>query len=118
MLEYTATVNQIWDFQVPYEFQIVHRYPDAEIAIFDVHTLMTEIYYNPSTYLNGTAPANSTGFYYHCDDSGKNCYDYEAGSLDSFMWYDELHKSNRTDQIIANEFIQVVEGNSKYATYW
>lgn len=39
-------------------------------------------------------------------------------SPDSFLWYDQLHPSQRTDEIIAEEFIKVVKGESKYATYW
>jgi hypothetical protein len=34
------------------------------------------------------------------------------------MWYDELHLSEQTDRIIAREFVGVVEGGSKWATYW
>lgn len=34
------------------------------------------------------------------------------------MWYDELHPSERTDQVIAKEFAKVVKGLSSYATYW
>jgi hypothetical protein len=39
-------------------------------------------------------------------------------SPDSFMWYDELHPSEQTDRVIAREFVDVVKGNSKWATYW
>ncbi|KAF2861014.1 carbohydrate esterase family 16 protein [Piedraia hortae CBS 480.64] len=35
--------------------------PGAEVAIFDIHGLVEDMYENPSKYLNGTAPANSTG---------------------------------------------------------
>jgi hypothetical protein len=41
---------------------------------------------------------------------------YEA--VDNFMWFGELHPSERADQIIAQEFAKVVEGSSAYATYW
>jgi hypothetical protein len=34
------------------------------------------------------------------------------------MWYDELHPSEQTDKAIAREFVNVVKGASKYATYW
>ncbi len=39
-------------------------------------------------------------------------------SLDHFLWFDELHPSERADQVIAREFVNVVKGTSKYATYW
>jgi len=117
MEEYTLTTNQIWKYQVPYELLIAQRYPGASIAIYDVHTLLTDVYNNPSAYLNGSSPANSTGYFHHCNVNGTNCVN-ENATLDSFMWYDELHPSNRTDQVIAEEFINVVNGNSTYATYW
>jgi hypothetical protein len=34
------------------------------------------------------------------------------------MWYDELHPSEQTDRVIAREFVDVVKGKSKWATYW
>jgi hypothetical protein len=34
------------------------------------------------------------------------------------MWYDELHPSEQTDRVIAREFVDVVKGGSKWATYW
>jgi hypothetical protein len=34
------------------------------------------------------------------------------------MWYDTLHPSEQTDKFIAEEFVQVVKGKSKWATYW
>ena len=115
MLEYTTTVNNIWTYQVPFELLVARRYPGASIAIYDVHSLITDIYNNPTEYLD--APANVTGFYHHCTLNNSICGDVE-GSLHSFLWYDELHPTERTDQIIAKEFLNVVGGNSSYATYW
>lgn len=71
---------------------------------------MTDIYNNPSAYLNGTAPPNVTGY--------SNLNGTVDESPDSFLWYDELHPSEQTDRVIAREFINVVEGDSKWATYW
>lgn len=34
------------------------------------------------------------------------------------MWYDELHPSEQTDRVIAREFLEVIKGKSKWATYW
>jgi phospholipase/lecithinase/hemolysin len=114
MKEYTTTVNTIWSYQVPFELLVSRRYPCAEIVYFDVHSLLTDIYYNPSAYL--AAPANATGFVDQCNADGSVCN--KIGSIDAFMWYDELHPSQGTDRVIAREFINVVEGNSSYATYW
>lgn len=77
---------------------------------------LSELYYNPTKYFNGSAPANVTGFENHCNLSGSECS--RLPSPDSFMWFDELHPSERTDQIIAEEFVKVVAGESKWATYW
>jgi phospholipase/lecithinase/hemolysin len=113
MLEYTTTVNTIWSYQIPYELLIANRYPGAEIVLFDVHSLMTDIYYNSAEFNNGTA-LNVTGYDQHCYSSGCTT----VGKVDDFMWFDELHPSERTDQIIAREFVSVVEGRSGYASYW
>lgn len=34
------------------------------------------------------------------------------------MWYDALHPSEQTDRVIAANFVEVVKGTSKWATYW
>lgn len=39
-------------------------------------------------------------------------------SLDHYLWFDELHPSERADRVIAEEFVRVVKGGSKYAKYW
>jgi len=117
MKEYTMTANNIFSLQVPYELFVAYRYPGASFAIYDVHSLITDIYNNPSQYLNGTTPANVTGFYFHCDLTGNNCTTVDA-DYDSFLWFDELHPTQRTDQIIAEHFVDVIKGNSSYATYW
>jgi phospholipase/lecithinase/hemolysin len=115
MKEYTSLVNSLFDHRTPYELLVAKRYPGASFAVFDVHGLITDIYNNPTQYL--TSPANVTGQYSLCDLTGANCKN-SALSLDHFLWYDELHPSQRTDEIIAKEFANVVKGSSKYATYW
>ena len=117
MKEYTKLVNDIFDYRTPYELHVARRYPGADIAIFDVNSLITDIYNNPTEYL--ASPANVTGQYYHCDAAtGSVCTTAPGLSLDNFLWYDELHPTQRTDEIIAHEFANVVRGNSTYATYW
>jgi phospholipase/lecithinase/hemolysin len=75
---------------------------------------MTDIWNRPSLYLNGTAPLNVTGYVTQC--SNTTCAD--SAARDSYMWYDELHPSEQTDRIIAQEFVEVVQEKSKWATYW
>ncbi len=113
--EYTQLVNTVFKYRTPFEVKLSNRYPGANFAIFDVHSLITDIYNNPSKYL--TSPPNVTGQYHTCDATGANCVSSSV-SLDHFLWYDELHPSQKTDEAIAKEFVSVVEGNSKYATYW
>lgn len=115
--EYTTTVNTVFNYKTPYEIQIAKRYPGAEMVVFDVHSLMTDIFNHPAKYLNGTTPPNVTGQYYKCSVDSVTCVSAE-GSEDGYLWYDELHPTQRVDQIIAREFIELVAGKSEYATYW
>lgn len=115
MKEYTKLANDIFAYRTPYELLVAKRYPGASFAVFDTNSLLTDVYNNPAEYF--TSPANVTGNYYLCDATGANCHD-NSGTLHQYMWYDELHPSERTDQIIAAEFVKVVKGTSAYATYW
>lgn len=115
MWQYTTSVNEIWKYQLPFELLVAKRYPGAAFSIFDVHSLMTDIYNHPNQYFE--SPANVTGYWYSCNLNSTVCKQSDL-PMDSFMWYDELHPSVKTDEIIAKEFINVVGGNSSYATYW
>lgn len=110
MLETVATVNDIYKYRTPYELLIAHRYPGARIALFDNHKLFVDMYNNPTKYLNGSAPANVTGYINHGT--------FTEPSPDSFLWRDALHPSEQADRNLAKEFVNVVAGNSSYATYW
>ncbi|EAW11701.1 SGNH/GDSL hydrolase family protein [Aspergillus clavatus NRRL 1] len=116
MWEQVSTVNDVFKYQTPYELLIAKRYPGAKFAVMDMYTLLSDIYDNPTVYFKGSAPPNVTGYNSHCPVSGGDCTRLPNPEL--FMWFDELHPSERTDQIIAEEFVKVVEGKSKYATYW
>ncbi|KAK5167204.1 uncharacterized protein LTR77_007935 [Saxophila tyrrhenica] len=116
MIEEVATVNAIFDYRTPFAVELKNRYPGAKFAVYDVHGLMLDIYNNPSDYLNGTAPLNVDGYVNHCNTTGGDCVAND--SPDSFLWYDELHPSEQTERVIAMNFIDVVKGASKWATYW
>jgi phospholipase/lecithinase/hemolysin len=75
---------------------------------------MTNIYNNPSAYLNGTAPLNVAVPVRDC--TPEVCITNE--SPDSHMWWDDLHPSEQTQRVIAREFVSVIEGKSQYASYW
>ncbi|KFA63310.1 hypothetical protein S40285_07638 [Stachybotrys chlorohalonatus IBT 40285] len=112
MRQYVDLVNEVYTYKTFYEVQIAKRYRGSTFALFDTHSLMTDIWNNPSTYLNGTAPLNVTSSVLQC---GAPCDPLPI--RDSFMWYDELHPSEQTDRVVAREFIKVVEGSSKWASY-
>ncbi|CEN60490.1 hypothetical protein ASPCAL02927 [Aspergillus calidoustus] len=114
MRQYSTLVNAVYEYRVAYELKVAGRYPRSSFAVFDTHSLMTDIWNHPSTYLNGTAPLNVTGFVADCLES--ECS--SKSSWDSYMWYDELHPSEQTDRVIAREFLEVVGGESKWASYW
>ncbi|KIW15114.1 hypothetical protein PV08_07901 [Exophiala spinifera] len=109
-IEITKVVNDIYRYQTPYEFAVSNRYPDARVALFDVNSLMTDMYFSPEFYFNGTAPANVTSFYTKTQEDRLN--------PDSFMWRDDLHPSEQTHRNIAAELVRVLDGTSDYAQYW
>lgn len=115
MKQYTKLVNDIFDTRTPFDLIIAKRYPRAHFAVFDINSFIADIYHNPQTYL--PAPANVTGVFRTCPTSGTPCVD-SALSIDHFLWFDELHPSTKTDEIIAKEFITLVKGKSKFAKYW
>ncbi|CAJ2503562.1 Uu.00g109560.m01.CDS01 [Anthostomella pinea] len=118
MLEYTTTVNTVFDYGVPFQLLVKKRWPGASFSIFDVHQLLSDIIDEPSKYLN--ALANVTGYYYQCPwplPDYSLCKNSED-PLSSFLWYDELHPSEKTDQIIAAEFVNLLHGNSTYGTHY
>lgn len=57
-----------------------------------------------------------TGYNNHCDQKTNKCT--RLPHPETFLWFDELHPSEQTDKIIAEQFIQVVKGESKWASYW
>ncbi|KAF2091996.1 carbohydrate esterase family 16 protein [Saccharata proteae CBS 121410] len=114
MWEQVVLCNDVYDKQTPFDLLIKQRYPEAHFAIMNTYGLLSDIYHNPENYLNGTSPLNVTGYSSSCKTaSGATCED-----PDSFMWYDALHPSEQTDRVIARNFVDVVRGDSQWATYW
>jgi hypothetical protein len=77
---------------------------------------LQNIYDHPSRYLNGTAPPDVDSFVNQCNEDGTVCT--RDDSPDSFEWFDSLHPSEQTDRVIAQEFVRVTQGRSKYAMYF
>ncbi|KAI0317843.1 GDSL lipase/acylhydrolase [Amylostereum chailletii] len=95
----------------------------AHIGLFDSHALFTDILDNPSNYLNGTAPLNTTGAINACvfkeNTTISTCTVTTGTDRDSFVWFDELHPSEQSDRVVAREIANVLEGKgSKWATWF
>ena len=43
MKEYVTTVNNVYEYQLPYEVLLANRYPDASFALYDVNRLVHDI---------------------------------------------------------------------------
>ncbi|TFK24006.1 GDSL lipase/acylhydrolase [Coprinopsis marcescibilis] len=97
---------------------------DAKIALFDSHSLFTDMYNHPSGYFNGTAPLNVTGMVDSCvyelnaPDQPPSCTLVNGPDRDSYLWYDELHPSEQAGRIVAREIAQVVQGRENRWTTW
>ncbi|EHK17225.1 carbohydrate esterase family 16 protein [Trichoderma virens Gv29-8] len=117
MYEYTRAVNEIIKFQVPFQQLVAKRYPGAKWAIYDVNSLFKDIHQSPGKYLNGTTPLNVLDYIHHCQAGGTNCTNL-PGDPDSYMFYDSLHPSEQVHRIVAQNFMDVISGGSKFATYW
>ena len=96
----------------------------ASAALFDSHALFTDMFNNPSRYLNGTVPPNVTGsiaaceFELHGGPVGGSCPLPVLGpAQDSFLWFDELHPSQQADRVVARELASAVRGNTRWATW-
>lgn len=98
-------MDRLFDYGVPFEVLVKGRWPDASFDIFDVNSLITDIHDNPSAYLD--APANVTGWYHNCNTAGSDCVD-ATNPLDTFLWYDTLHPSERAGELSASCFIIAV----------
>ncbi|KAM5343273.1 hypothetical protein ACJ41O_014239 [Fusarium nematophilum] len=115
MLQYTSSVNTMLDYGVPYQNMIRRRWPGATFTIFNANNLMQDLIAEPEKHF--TAPTNITGFYNVCDPTGEpgasRCVPSKS-PLSSFMWFDEMHPSERTMEIIAQHFLDAIVGNSAY----
>jgi phospholipase/lecithinase/hemolysin len=96
MLQYTTSANTMFDYGVPFQTVIKKRWPGATFAIFDAHRLLTDIHDSPDKYL--AAPANVTGFYRHCKATDNSQCVNSPNSMASFLWFDELHPSEKTGE--------------------
>lgn len=113
--QYTTSVNTIFSYGVPVEASIKSRWPGATVDLFDVHSLFLDIIKTPQQFLD--APYNVTGYFRHCQaTNNSNCVDQTAiGPLSGFLWFDELHPSNKAGKL-ASSFGQIGSIADKKAT--
>lgn len=93
MRQYSTAVNAMWDYGVPFHLRLGARWPGASFSVFDVNSLLRDVIADPASYLD--APADVTSYYHQCDATGANCVDSDE-ARSGFLWYDELHPSERT----------------------
>ncbi|KAH8598690.1 hypothetical protein B0O99DRAFT_697986 [Bisporella sp. PMI_857] len=117
MLEQVGLTNAIYKSRMPLEVKFQQRYPGASFVLMNLEGLMRDIYHNPAQYLNGTPPYNVTGYINHCTLKSTDCVRIDKDNPDAFMWYDELHPSEQTWRIVANNFVDIINGRSVWATY-
>ncbi|ATY65081.1 GDSL lipase acylhydrolase family [Cordyceps militaris] len=137
MFQYSRAVNELLDNTSPVHLLVKRRWPGASITVFDAHSIFNDIHENPGKYLS--PPQNVVSSFKTCD-AGGNC-ENSSLSRSSFLWYvhaislhidqnltysryftviryDMLHPSERTMEIVAEEFVLAVKGASKYATVY
>ncbi|TKX26534.1 acetylesterase-1 [Elsinoe australis] len=116
MAEEVATVNNIYKYRTPVEVLVEKNFKGANVALFDMYSLISDIYYHPAQYLNGTTePLSVTGVGNTCT---VNATCTRSTSPDSYLWFDDLHPSEQADRVFAREFIGVLDGKSKWASYF
>jgi phospholipase/lecithinase/hemolysin len=94
--EFSTSVNTMYEYGLPVMVQLKKRWPKATVDLFDVHSLFLDIYQRPTKYLS--KPYNVNSYYHQCEPAGSPCVDL-PGSLDGYMWFDELHPSNKTSKL-------------------
>ncbi|KAF2152059.1 carbohydrate esterase family 16 protein [Myriangium duriaei CBS 260.36] len=115
MLEEVVTVNEIYALRTAVEVQLQHKFPGAHFALMSMYDLVNDIYHDPGRFLNGTTALSVDTPYDKCSATDV-CT--KSGSPDSYLWYDDLHPSEQTERNWAKEFLNVIHGNSAYATYF
>ncbi|EJD06123.1 carbohydrate esterase family 16 protein [Fomitiporia mediterranea MF3/22] len=110
MTELTTSGNEIAQLMLQ---NVAKELPEAHIGLFDSHGLFTDIFTNPSKYLNGTVPVNVTGAVSQCifpegGNGTPTCTFVNGPARDSFMWFDELHPSEQSDRTVARNIANAI----------
>lgn len=92
----------VFDYGVPFNLLVKQRWPGATLSIFDTNALLNDIFNNPSQYLD--APAKSTGVYHSCSAVNTSDCVNSPDPISSFLWYDELHPTEKTRKSVLVTF--------------
>lgn len=109
MEQYLSSANSMFATGAPYNLLVKRRWPGATVSLLDVHSLLLDLRADPTRYY--TEPVNITGSWRGCGDAG--CWQ-STNPQSSFVWYDEVHPSERTCEHVADEFIKLLDGRSRY----
>lgn len=91
-----TSANSLFQAAGSFNLKVKERWPGATLVVFDNNRLLKDIYADPEKYFD--APANVDGVYRQCFGWDGEC-DISSEPLSSFMWYDELHPSERTRKL-------------------
>lgn len=91
-----TSANSLFQAAESFNLKVKERWPGATLVVFDNNRLLKDIYADPEKYFD--APANVDGVYRQCFGWDGEC-DISSEPLSSFMWYDELHPSERTRKL-------------------
>ncbi|KAL2851123.1 hypothetical protein BJY01DRAFT_245063 [Aspergillus pseudoustus] len=117
MREYTTSVNTMLQYGLPFQ-GLSARWPGATVSFFDAHRLLVDVVEEPERYLETPVREVWEMFQGRCTDFLMTDCEYNEGPLGGYVWYDELHPSERVEEIVADELIKVLAGTSEYgATY-
>lgn len=114
----------------------LHFRANSVVGILDTYALYSDIIANPSEYLNGTLPLNTSGGANLCPyeidsvnpETGESVLGGPVGGVcptpitkaeerDSYLWFDELHPGEQAGRLVAREVVRSVQEGSKWARW-
>ncbi|KAF5020810.1 hypothetical protein F66182_7149 [Fusarium sp. NRRL 66182] len=90
-----TSANSLFQAAGSFHLKVQARWPGSTLVIFDNNQLLKDIYAEPEKYFD--APADVDGVYQQC--VGWEDCQVSSKPLSSFMWFDELHPSERTRKL-------------------
>ncbi|QRV79368.1 carbohydrate esterase family 16 protein [Ceratobasidium sp. AG-Ba] len=97
------------------------RFPGARFGIFDSFRLFKDIYEKPQDYLVGPT-YNVTGVIQTCryppGNSTLVCEAEPYAVRNSYMWWNELHPSERVHDIVAQNVIKALKGQGPFVQWY